>query len=571
MRELLLVLQFKLTSFLKGIARPSWQAQLKNLSSLIVFGGFALGTFLVTKGVTGYLLETANIGLFLYHRFLSMVLYVFFITVNIGNVIVCYATLYRSEEVSFMMSLPISHAKIFLVRFVDNFFYSSSTLALIGIAAVLGYSAHFDLPWYVSFFSIVAVFLPYMLIAGIIAVITLMGLIRAAGLIGFRWLLTGVAGVYLGAVYFYFKTTNPVALVNAVMEHYPDVNAYFGYLDPPLVRYLPNHWVSEFLYWSVAGTPDRAIPFFMFLFFTMIGLITVAGLLARKLYYKTWLTVSDASALRGTRSGRHTGPGFLRFDRYPWFERVLLGNNMQTTSLFKRDFWMFFRDPGQWLHFLLMVLLLMIFMISVRSLELPATLPLMRAVSYLVVFMFIGFLIASIALRFVFPALSLEGRCFWAVRTSPMSLTRLYFHKLGFALLLIALLAEVLAFGSLPIFSPDPFLTGIGALCAFFAAVALTTLHLGTGALFALFREKNPIRVASSHGASLAFLGSMLYLTVLVLLLVVPLNNYFQAQVLPGRSPESQFLVPVGIIALISIVIAFFSTRAGLSSIRKDY
>lgn len=571
MRELLLILHFKLTSFLKGVARPSWQAQLKNLSTFVVFGGFALGTFLVTKGVTAYLLDTAHIGLFLYHRFLSMVLYVFFVTVNVGNIVVCYATLYRSDEVTFLMSMPISHAKIFLVRFVDNFVYSSSTLALIGTSAVLGYGAHFGLPWYVSVFSIVAVFLPYMLIAGILAVVTLMGLIRVAVVIGFRWLLASVTAVYLGAVFFYFQTTNPVALVSSVMEHYPDVNAYFGYLDPPLVQYLPNHWVSEFLYWTVVGSPDRAIPFFMFLFFSMVGLIVLAGLLARRLYYKTWLTASDAHTLKGTVETTGSGPPFLRFDRHPWLERMALGRNLQTVSLFKRDFWMFFREPGQWLHFLLMVVLFLIFLISVRSLEIPTTLPLMKAVSFLVVFMFIGFLVASVALRFVFPALSLEGRCFWAVKTSPVDLRKLYFHKLGFSLILTGVLAEALVLGSLPVFSPDLFLTGIGAVCGFLVALALTTLNLGAGAMFALFHEKNPVRVASSHGASLAFLGSMVYLTFLVLLLVVPLNNYFQAQIFPELFPKSEFLLPVGIIAVVSLTIAFLSTQAGLRAIRNDY
>jgi len=571
MRELLLVLSFKMASVLHGVARPSWQAQMKNLASVIVFGGFAVGTFLVTRGITAYLLETAHIGLFLYHRFLSMILYVFFITVNISNIIVCFATLYRSEEVNFLMASPISHAKIFLVRFVDNFFYSSSTMALIGVSAVLGYSSYFGLPWYVSAFVILGVFLPFMLIAGITAVVTLMGLIKVAAVVGIRVLITVVAVVYLGAVYFYFRATNPVGLAASVMEHYPDVNAYFSNLDPPFVRYLPNHWVSEFLYWSVTGNPDRTAPYFMFLFFTMLGLIVLAGLLARKLYYKTWLSASEAQARRPSRRGAPGRAHLLRFDGMSWFQRLVFGRNTQMHVLVTRDFWMFLRDPGQWLHFLLMILLLMIFLISVQSLDLPMVLPMMRAVAFLVAFIFVGFLIASVALRFVFPALSLEGRTFWVVRSSPLDLSSLYFHKLRFSMILTVVLAELLVFGSLPVFSSDPFLTLIGAFCGFLAAVALTTLHLGTGAAFALYREKNPVRVASSHGASLAFLGSMVYLLILVLLLVVPLVNYFQGLLLSGLPSRSQFVLPVSIIALISLGIAFVSTRAGLRAIRHDY
>jgi ABC-2 type transport system permease protein len=571
MRELLLVLNLKAASFLKGVLRPDLPSQLKNLASTIVFAGFAVGTFIVARVVTEYLLDTAHVGLFLLHRFLSMALYVFFVTVNVGNIIVCFATLYRSDEVSFMMSLPISHAKIFLVRFVDNFFYSSSTLALIGVAAILGYGSYLNLPWYFYLFFIFFVFLPFMLIAGILAVLTLMGLIKVATRIGVRALLAGVTVVYLSAVYLYFRTVNPVGLVSSVIEHYPAVDSYLGALDPPLVRYLPNHWVSEFLYWSANGSLERAVPYFFLLFFSMIGLIALAGLLARKFYYRTWLMASDAQAMRGSRSVSTGRSSILRFDRISPLQRLLLGRDLQTHALFKRDFWMFFREPSQWLHLLLMGVLVLIFLISVRTLDFRLGFPLMRAVGYLVVLLFNGFLVASIALRFVFPAVSLEGRTFWAVRTSPLDLTRLYFQKLKFSAFLLVLLVEVLVLGSIPVLSDDPLLVVVGAFSGGFAAISLTSLHLGAGTYFAMYRERNPIRVASSHGASLAFLGSMVYLCLLVGILVVPLNRYFESHMVLGRSVDSLFYLPLAIVAFLSILVVFVSTRVGLQALRTDY
>jgi ABC-2 type transport system permease protein len=571
MRELLLVLNLKAASFLKGVLRPDLSSQLKNLASVIVFGAFAIGTFIVARVVTEYLLDTAHIGLFLLHRFLSMALYVFFITVNIGNIIVCFATLYRSDEVAFMMSLPISHAKIFLVRFVDNFFYSSSTLALIGVSAILGYGSYFHLPWYFFVFFMFGVFLPFMLIAGIIAVLLLMGLIKIASRIGVRLLVASVSVVYLLAVYVYFHTTNPVGLVSEVMEHYPGIDSYFGSLDPPLVGYLPSSWVSEFLYWSVNGNTERAIPYFFLLFFTMIGFMAVAGLLARKYYYRTWLTASDAQAMKGTRNPSGFRSAFLSFDRTSLLQRIFLGREPQSISLFKRDFWMFFREPSQWLHLLLMVVLILIFLISIRTLDFRLGFPLMRAVGYMVVFLFIGFLMASIALRFVFPAASLEGKTFWAVRSSPLDLKKLYFFKLKSAVVPAVLLAELLVFGSLPHLSDDSFLVIVGAISGACAAVALTSLHLGAGTYFAMYRERNPIRVASSHGATLAFLGSMVYLCLLVLILVVPLNRYFESRFLPGTSLQSIFYVPLAVICLLTTLVTYVTTRVGIGAIQRDY
>jgi len=570
MRELLLVLNLKSASFLKGLLRLDARSLFKTLTSLLIFGGFAVGMFLLSRGVTTYLLDTAHIGSFLFHRFLSMLLYVFFVTVNVGNIIVCYATLYRSQEVDFLMSLPISHAKIFLIKFVDNFFYSSSTLALIGLAVLLGYGSYFNLPWYFYFFSVFFIFMPFMLIAGVVAVLTLMLLIKIATRVGVRLLLAVMVTVYVSVIYVYFRTTNPVQLVGEVMKHYPDVNAYFGYLDPPLVRYLPNHWVTEFLYWSVNGNVERAIPYFLLLMLSTVGLIVLAGLLARKYYYKTWLAASDAQAMKGMKRSSFR-LRFLEFGSRPGVFHSFFLRSPQAEALFKRDFWMFFRDPSQWLHLLLMVVIILIFLSSIASFELHVGQPLMRTVSFLVVFLFNGFLIASVALRFVFPAVSLESDCFWCVRTAPVDLKKLYFHKLRYAFVLTLIVTEVLVVGSATFVGDDAFLLWVAGLCGACMAFTLTSMHLGAGSYFALYKEKNPIRVASSHGASLTFLGSMVYLGAITMILVVPLHQYFESRMFTAVGGTVWLYLPVVVIAVLSLLIACASTGVGLKSIRGDF
>src|ERR1017187_263544 len=157
MPQFILILNVKAGAFIKNVTDFRLQSVLKNLSSVLIFGGVALGVFLLSRAATGYLLQQAHIGLFLFHRFLSMLLYVFFITVNLGNMIVCYATLYKSEEVTFLMGLPVPHVTIFAVKFIDNFFYSSSTLLLLGLALLLGYGSYFGMsPWF-YFFTFAAV------------------------------------------------------------------------------------------------------------------------------------------------------------------------------------------------------------------------------------------------------------------------------------------------------------------------------------------------------------------------------------------------------------------------------
>lgn len=561
MRDLLLVLRVRRAGFLAGVTSPDWQTVMKNLSSLLIFGGFGIGVYYLTRFTTVYLLDEAHIGQFLFHRFLSMLLYVFFITVNLGNMIVSYSTLYKSEEVSFLMALPISHAKIFLVKFVDNFFYSSSTLSLVGLAVLLGYGSVFGIPWYGTAFTALGVMLPFMLIAGILAVLLLMSLIGIAARIGVRWLIAIMVALYLAAIYFYFRVTNPVQLVQEVMRHYPDVNEYFGYLDPPLVRYLPNHWVTEFLYWSVNGEEARAVPYFTLLVLTTLGLIVFAGIVAKKYYYRTWVAASDADAMRGPRRP-------VRFRFMEFGTRWRLGP--QAEVLIKRDFWAFVREPSQWLHLMLMLVLLLIFLVSIGSLELRLTQPFMQAVSFITVFLFNGFLIASIALRFVFPAVSLEGDVFWAVRTSPLSLAKLYRHKLFTALAFLLLVGEGLAVASVALLRDDASLIQLSVVSTFFVVLALIGLNLGSGSYFALYSEKNPIRVASSQGASLTFLASMLYLTAVSAVLVLPLHGYFERQIRGGVIAAGWSFLPLALIGGVSLLIFGAFTTIGLKALRRD-
>jgi ABC-2 type transport system permease protein len=563
MHELLLILNLKARSFLKTALATSWQGVLKNLSSVMIFGGFAVGVFFISRAVTLYMLQEAHIGQFLFHRFLSMLLYVFFITVNLGNMIVSYATLYRSQEVTFLMAMPVTHAKIFLIKFVDNFFYSSTTLSLVGFAMLLGYGSCFSFPWYHYLATIFLVLLPFMLIAGIVAVLVLMMLIKVASRIGIRWLLGIIVVLYLGVIYAYFKITNPVELVSEVMKHYPDVNEYFGYLDPPFVHYLPNHWVTEYFYWSINGDPARAAANVSLLFFTMLGLIVFAGLVGRRYYYESWLAASDAQMMRGPNARQ------LRWRLLEFGQKSFL--RPQTDVVVRRDLWLFLREPSQWLHLLLMFILLLIFLISIGSMEMKMGQPFLQTMTFLIIFLFNGFLLASMALRFIFPSVSLEGEAFWVLRTSPYPLKQLYWQKFASSFLALLGIAELLIVLSVGMLHGEAQLMTLLAVSTGFIAIALTSLNLGAGTYFASFKEKNPIRVASSQGASVTFLISMVYLTIVAGLLIVPLNKYFEHLMHFGDIEGGWIIFPAVSIAVLSVLLVLVSTTIGLKSFQRDY
>jgi ABC-2 type transport system permease protein len=312
----------------------------------------------------------------------------------------------------------------------------------------------------------------------------------------------------------------------------------------------------------VLGDSVRAFPFLFMLLIALATLVLIAWLMARRFYYDSWVSAADALAGGGERR-RGRGVRFLELGGDP----LLPG---RADAFLRRDFWMFFREPSQWLHLGMMIVLLVVFVVSVSSLEMKTTQPLLQAVTFIVVFLFNGFLVASVTLRFVFPAVSLEGDAFWAVRSAPVPLTKLYWGKFLASFGMVVLVAELLALLSIGLIRDNAALLVLSAVCSASVALALTSMNLGAGAAFAVYREKNPIRIASTQGASLTFLLSMIYLAFVVSVLVIPLHGYFERLLRGEAAPGTWILAPMAVIVVGSLAVFAISTRVGLRAIQRD-
>jgi hypothetical protein len=67
-----------------------------------------------------------------------------------------------------------------------------------------------------------------------------------------------------------------------------------------------------------------------------------------------------------------------------------------------------------------------------------------------------------------------------------------------------------------------------GIFNAFWISLTMVSFNLGLGGFFANYLERNPIRAASTQGATLTFLASLLYLIVIVVIILIPVSGYFR-------------------------------------------
>jgi ABC-2 type transport system permease protein len=183
--------------------------------------------------------------------------------------------------------------------------------------------------------------------------------------------------------------------------------------------------------------------------------------------------------------------------------------------------------------------------------------------------LFVGLIVSSIALRFVFPSVSLEGTTFWAVRTAPISLSRLYWLKFLIAFFLTLVPAEMLVALVMPSVLGSSSLVFLGVLGMGGVVVAIVSLNLGSGAYFATLRDDNPVKVASSQGASITFLGSFIVLLLATAIIAVPasaLTGVLKPQVRPAAMTWAVLTLSV-----VAMLITVLSHRLGLSALRKDF
>ncbi len=576
------ILWFKNLMFWKISYKQDFGTVIRNIGSFIVFGSFAVGAFYFSNFVTAYLLENVKIGLFLFHRFIGMLLFVFFITINVGNMVVSFSTLYRSPEMSFLLTSPVSYLNIFVIKFLDNFFYSSGTLFMVGFSVLLGYGTYFNLPWHFYLVMMVGVLIPFMFLAACGAVIILLLLMKLASRINFRLLAAGIVLLYIGQIYFYFKVSSPVHLVQEVMKYYPNVDLYFGMLDPLAVKLLPNFWVSEIMYFYVTNKYTAVFQYSSLLVLSTAGFFVIALAVANGFFYSTWITSLSIKSL--TVKSLELKNTFFSFGKRSWF-------SSQTEVLLKKELWQFLREPSQWIHFSVLMSLLVVFLMSVSSLSIKLESPELKAIVYLIVFIFNIFLINSIALRFGFPMVSLEGNAYWSIRSAPISTSTMYWIKFGIVMTFLVVLSLIIAwlsnipylyaqkvinqFPKPPSFiEPHPsikILAYYSVLVTPIITVTLVSINVGLGSVYSNFIEKNPIRIASSQGATMTFLLSVVYLVIILAVYYLPATMMFVSA--SKNSPVNWKMLNIVFLAITvpSFFIIGTSHLLGIRSLRRDY
>jgi len=183
-----------------------------------------------------------------------------------------------------------------------------------------------------------------------------------------------------------------------------------------------------------------------------------------------------------------------------------------------KDLTVFVRDASQWSQLLLLGAVVAIYVYNFRALPIDGDGFLAERMRDMAIVLNLGlgaFVTTSVAVRFVFPVVSLEGRALWVLRTAPVSLERIWWTKfwMGFVPLAAFAVALVMTTNRLLDVPLLPAAIIAGLLVALVAAIV--AMGLAFGALHPKMDTGNAAQIATGFGA-MVYMAAALGLTFVV-------------------------------------------------------
>lgn len=482
----------------------------RSIFSVVTFAVFAYLTYVIVGFSTKYLIEQARIGLFLYHRLLALALFVFFAIISIANILVAFVTVFRNTEAEFLHTLPIKPVEIFTSKFLDSFLYSSALMIILILSAVAGYAGYFGSPL-VAALGVIFSILPLILSAACIGAIVLLLVLKISQRISIKAAVLVVTLFYAGSTYLYVVLNNPFTLFTNVMKYYPHIDRYLGVLDPKLDYLAPSFWSANFFYFATTGNFIGAAASALVVCAVAALLFFVMIKLADKYYEEAYWTARHKLFERKVNEG---GDPLSQSGRKP----------RKTISLLKRDFLLFVREPSQTFHFGVLMVLIGVFLMNLFEMRIYLPDTFIVSSAFTLIYSFNSFLLVALAVRFVYPMLSLEGETMWMLRSSPVSLVRVFYAKILPSVIFLSIIGALLGFAA-----PSPFKNFHGLITASIVygslgGIVFPSLVMVFGGVFANYKENNAVRISSSHGATVSLLVSI---GVMIILSSVVFNQSF--------------------------------------------
>ena len=197
-----------------------------------------------------------------------------------------------------------------------------------------------------------------------------------------------------------------------------------------------------------------------------------------------------------------------------------------------KDIKLFFRDTTQWSQLILLAVLVVVYLFNIQALPLHRGEPVGFFYVNLVSFLNLGlagFVLASIAARFIFPAVSLEGRQMWLLRSSPLDLRALLWSKYWVGTLPLLILGLILTGFTNALLEVTPFMMIMSLATMAGLTLAISAMALTFGTLYPQFETENAAQIPTSFGGLVFMMATIALLAAVLMLLSRAVYTYVRS------------------------------------------
>ncbi|MEO6526901.1 MAG: hypothetical protein ABIP93_09780 [Gemmatimonadaceae bacterium] len=164
-----------------------------------------------------------------------------------------------------------------------------------------------------------------------------------------------------------------------------------------------------------------------------------------------------------------------------------------------------------------------------------------------------GFVLASVAARFVFPSVSLEGRTLWLLKSSPMPVRDLLWAKFWVGTTPLLVLALGIVGVTDALLQVSDFMFAVSVMTIGFMTLALCGMALGFGTLFPQYETENAAQIPTSFGGLVFMISSVGLIAGVVVLEARPVYSYLSARLYGTPTSITEMVLGFGAAALLCV------------------
>ena len=520
----------------------------------LVFWGAVFG---IAYRVLNYFRGVAEIGDLMAGKVLGVILLAFLSLLLLSNIITALSTFFLAKDLDLLVAAPIGASRLYLSKLAETIVHSSWMVALLALPIFTAYGIVYrGGPWYP--FVALAALLPYLVIPAVVGTAITLILVNIFPARRTRELLGLMATGTIVIALVVLRFLRPEQL--AQPEGFKNLVDYLAVLRTPTSPLLPSEWTAAMIMnWLLHVADPWPIAK---LWVVAPVAVALGALLHRRLYHHGFSRAHEGAERKIRRPLRGPVAGFLRFLPASKREFIL------------KDLRLFFRDNTQWSQLILLAVLLMVYLFNIKSLPLHSgervPFRLVTLISFLNLGL-AGFVLSAVAARFIFPAISLEGRQMWLLRSSPLDPQAMLWSKYWIGTVPLLVLALAITVLTNWLLHASVFMMGVAVGTIVLYTLAASALALSFGTLYPQFGTENAAQIPTSFGGLVYMMSSLSLLAAIIMIEAGPVTDQLRVErfsYAPGHT-TAELVAAGAIIVLTCITATIVPLRMALRTIER--